>query len=157
MLDSSIGTTILNGLFGMNGNSRILFNGDVYLGLLTELPDVNGANFSEPSDSSYLRIKIDTKSRITDTNFIGHAHNNINDEDPIISACVENQALIMFPEFINQCTIRGFGLFRSNDVGSGNPPFLWGEVYNSDGDLGVVINEAEVPVIRAGGFKVSLK
>lgn len=157
MLNSSIGTTILDGLFGMKGNSKILFSGDVYLSLLTVLPDINGDNFAEPSDESYLRIKIDTESRIVDAKFIGHAHNNIGDGDPVVSACVENQALIMFPELLEPCIINGFGLFRNKDVGDQTPPFLWGEIYNSDGEPGVLINAEEVPVIRAGGFKVSLK
>ena len=162
MLDSSIGNVVLTGLFGMFTNKTyIKFDGDLYLGFLTKLPNANGAPyedgtyFSEPSDSSYLRIKINTDSRITKTKFIAPAENDIvgDEAGPV---CVKNQSLIMFPEATTKYDIVGFGIFRNNDVGDQTLPFLWGAVTNEQGTSGVTINPEEVPIIRAGGFKISL-
>lgn len=168
MLDSSIGTIILNGLFGMFGEKTIInFSGDVYLGLLTKLPNTNGSAyddgtyFTEPSDPSYLRIKIDTESRINKMNFISHAAADTAvavGEDMAIPAYVANQGIIMFPEStVAWDKIVGFGLFRSNNTSDQTTlPFLWGSVTTDGGEEGIYIEQYEVPIIRAGGFKVSL-
>jgi hypothetical protein len=163
MLNSNIGTIILDGLFGMytEPTKNIAFSGDLYLGFLTELPNDNGdahadgTYFSEPDDPSYLRIKMNTKSRITKEDFIGGAAWEEIDTD-IEAICVKNQSLIMFPEFTTPCNIVGFGIFRNNDVGDQTLPILWGEVFSEDGTTGVEIEPEEVPIIRAGGFRVSL-
>lgn len=179
MLHSTIGTIILNGLFAMNINRNtdgtavdgqrqdISFSGDVYLGLLTKLPNANGtpyANggyFAEPADAGYMRIKIDTKSRITKANFIAPAETDETTyigEDKAVPAYVVNQGAIMFPEAsVTWDKIVGFGLFRSDNTGDNTTlPFLWGSVTTESGEEGVYIEQHEVPIIRTGGFKVSL-
>lgn len=169
MLNASIGNEILDGLFGLLGKKKIKFDGDLYLGLLTKLPNDNGdpyedgKYFAEPTDPSYLRIKINTISRINKMNFIGNAQSdevvNIG-EDKAIPAYVTNQSLIMFPEASEEWgRIVGFGLFRSGDTTSQNLPILWGAVTTEggeEGEEGVSIGQHEVPIIRIGGFKVSL-
>ena len=167
MLNSVVGNVILDGLFGLsatNGTAaKITFSGDIYLGLLTKLPNDNGAAhadgklFAEPNDSSYHRIKINDESRISGNKIIGHATVG---ERPAISdgipACVENQAVIMFPEStVAWDKIVGFGLFRSKTA-TDELPFLWGAVTTDGGEAGVSIDANEVPIIRAGGFKISL-
>jgi hypothetical protein len=161
MLDSSIGITILNGLFGMHNTSVMDFQGDLYLGFLTKMPNANGephadgTYFSEPLDNSYLRIKLNTTSRITKSDILSGAANDVVG-DEVGPICVKNQSLIMFPEFSTPCDIVGFGIFRYNDVGDQTLPILWGEVKNDQGTSGVKIEPEEVPIFRAGGFKVSL-
>lgn len=166
MLNSNIGTVILNGL--LKGNSgTITFSGDVYLGLLTKLPNNNGSAyedgsyFTEPSDPSYIRIKIDTKSRINKQNFIAAAQAGEPidvGEDKALPAYVANQGAIMFEEAtVAWDTVVGFGLFRSNNTADTTTlPFLWGTVTTDGGEAGVSVDKEEVPIIRTGGFKVSL-
>lgn len=178
MLSSIIGISILNGLFASpgqdEGGSIITFSGDVYLGLLTKMPNNNGdpyedgTYFSEPMKSSgssssdgsgYFRIRLDTESRINRNAIIGGAETDEpfvnNDGDTVLPAFVTNQELIMFPEANeNWDKIVGFGLFRS-ETGT-TPPFLWGSVTSKDGEDGIEVIAGEVPVIRPGDFKVSL-
>lgn len=167
MLNSIIGNQMLDGLFGKKKGGTISFSGDVYIGLLTKLPNSNGdahadgTYFSEPADSTYQRIKINTTSRIGKSNFIAGA---VLDEATTIDGCeaypayVTNQNMIMFLETSEEWDkVVGFGLFRSNDTSNTTTlPFLWGEVTAEDGEAGVTIGQSEVPIIRAGGFKVSL-
>lgn len=167
MLDSKIGTTILNGLFCTSGKAtNIAFSGDLYLGLLTKLPKDNGdayddgKYFEEPADPTYLRIKITTESRINHKNFIAHAVADdpvIIDGGTAIPASVTNQSIIMFPESsVYWGEVVGFGLFSEEDSSSDSLPVLWGEITSSDGDSPLIIGQYEVPVIREGRFKVSL-
>ena len=167
MLNSIIGNQILDGLFGKKNGATIIFSGDVYIGLLTKLPNSNcaayedGTYFSEPADSTYQRIKINTTSRIGKTKFIAGAEL---DEATTIDGCeafpayVTNQNMIMFLETSEEWDkVVGFGLFRSNNTNDTTTlPFLWGEVTAEDGTSGVSIGQYEVPIIRTGGFKVSL-
>ena len=177
MLDSSIATLILDGLFAMgltrdeDGISsigkQVIFGGDLYLGLLTKLPNDNGAAyddgsyFAEPSDPCYLRIKINTKSRINKQNFI--APSQVGEaidvgEDKASPVYVINQGAIMYPEAReNWDKVVGFGIFRSNDTSDTTTlPFLWGTVTAEGGEVGVPVEKEEVPIIRTGSFKVSL-
>lgn len=167
MLNSNIATVILDGLFAMTQGSQIVFNGNIYLGLLTKLPNDNGiayedgTYFTEPNDPTYLRIRIDTQSRINKKNFIaGAATGDVISvgEDNAIPAYVTNQGAIMFPEAsVAWDKIVGFGLFRSGDkTDTTTLPFLWGAVTTENGESGVTVDQYEVPVIRQGGFKVSL-
>lgn len=158
MLSSDVGIKILNGMFGLLDNAQIVFDGEIYIGLFTTLPDKDGLNFTEPADVGYLRIRLDTTSRIDKKSFIGPAlaEENVTDGDPI-AAYVTNQSLIMFPESsVVWGNIVGFGLFRSANTTSGSTPFLWGEVTSADGESGVAIDQYEVPIIRPGGFRISL-
>lgn len=164
MLHSIIGNDILDGLFAKSKNNAVLFSGSVYLGLLTRLPNDNGGAhedgtyFSEPNDEGYFRVQIDTTSRITKESFLVPAAEDepiVVDGDTAIPAYVTNRSVIMFPESnVAWDTVVGFGLFRAQ---SGNTsPFLWGSVTSPAGGEGVIIAEHEVPIIRAGDFKVSL-
>lgn len=146
MLSFDIGRDILDGLFGLYGTT-IEFSGDVYLGLLTVLDDTTGS-YQEPA-GTYLRVRIDTESRINKKNFIQAAQTETV-SDGSISAYVSNQGLIMFPEAPagGWGTIVGFGLFRQK---TGGKPFLCGSI-----EPAVTINEYEVPIIRKDGFKISL-
>ena len=165
MLHSSIGNTILNGLFAKSNGAIIQFTGSVYLGLLTKLPNGNGAAhedgtyFSEPADEGYFRVRIDTQSRITGDYYLlpaqeGEAVDVC--EDKAIPAYVENKSIIMFPASSAAWdTVVGFGLFRQ-ETGT-DLPFLWGPVTSTDGEEdGVTILENEFPILRAGGFKITM-
>jgi hypothetical protein len=163
MLDASIGNTILDGLFGLKNGAIMSFTGDVYIGLLTKLPNINGAAyedglyFSEPDDPTYLRLKLNSDSRITKKPFIGGAEAGepiVVDEDTVIPVYVQNDAIIMFPEASSPYTIVGFGLFRTKDTTSQTLPFLWGEVTSSDDNAAIEVASGEVPVIREGDFKI---
>lgn len=164
MLVSRIGTAILNGLFGNNIGGKIEFDGDIYLGLLTKLPNDNGAAyedgtyFSEPTDTGYFRVKLNANSRITKGPFIASAVEGdavAVGEDMGTPAYVTNQAMILFPESNEDWdTVVGFGLFRA--LSGTDLPFLWGSVTSTDGEEGVTIKQYEVPVIRVGGFKVTM-
>lgn len=146
MLSFSIGQKILDGLFGLDGTT-ITFDGAVYLGLFTVLDNRTGS-YQEPA-GTYLRIRIDTESRINKKKFIGAAQTET-DPDGLISAYISNQGIIMFPEAHKGGwgEIVGFGLFRQKTGGS---PILWGSI-----DPVVTIDEYEVPIIRKDGFKISL-
>lgn len=165
MLSSTIGTEILNSLFARyKASSYMDFSGDVYIGLLTKLPNddesaySDGTYFSEPADEGYFRIRIDTASRITKTPFMANAISEdavAVGEDMAIPASISNQSMIMFPESnVDWDTVVGFGLFR--DKTGTDLPFLWGSVTSEDGTEGVTIEQYEVPIVRSGGFKVSL-
>lgn len=160
MLDTSIGIDILNGLFAFAEKKpeEIAFDGEIYLGLFTVLPNNNGQNFSEPPDGVYRRIRIDTTSVasidptgvVNEKNFIGGAQLETDAEGLPISY-VANQSQIMFYESsVYWGTIVGFGLFRTSKTDSGETPFLWGEISP------VTVDKHEVPIIRSGFFKISL-
>lgn len=164
MLDSTVGITIMNGLFGHSGATQMSFTGNVYLGLLTKLPNANGAAhddgtyFAEPGDPVYMRVQLDTTSRITGQPFIGGAEADATisvGEDLATPAYITNQGLIIFSEATIPYTIVGFGLFRNNNTASSTAPFLWGPVTSTDGEASIEVAAEEVPVIRAGGFKIS--
>ena len=180
MLNPDIANIILDGLFAMdisrteNGEpsssfveNDIFFDGDIYLGLLTKMPKANGETyedgsyFAEPSDPTYLRIKLNTKNRINKENFIAHAATGDVikiDGDNAIPAYVVNQGEIMFPEAsVVWEPVVGFGLFRSSDTSDLKTlPILWGTVTTESGEQGVFIDQYEVPIIKTGSFKVSL-
>lgn len=171
MLNSTIAQSILNGLFAMglnrnedgmatsNFGNQINFSGDLYLGLLTQMPEADGSNFKEPTDSNYKRIKIDTKSRINKKNFIdaAKAEEKVLTDNGLYATpvSVTNQGAILFPEAGTDWNeVVGFGIFRNGSVSTA-PPILWGAVTTTAGEQ-LVVNAGEVPVIRTGGFKVSL-
>lgn len=172
MLDSTIAKNILNGLFAMglnrnedgmatsNFGNQISFSGDLYLGLLTQMPEADGSNFKEPADSNYKRIKIDTKSRINKKNFIdvAKAEEKVLTDNGLYATpvSVTNQGAILFPEAGTDWNeVVGFGIFRNSSAGNTTAPILWGAVTTTGGEQ-LVVNAGEVPVIRTGGFKVSL-
>lgn len=152
---------------------------------LPEYDEENGwQGFEEPSiTTGYKRINIDGNSYITGEKFIAHAITAA--EAVTIDGCeafpsyVENQAAIMFEEAMpgyevdsegnpdtekpKNWVIVGFGLFRSkkNSDNDTTLPFLWGSITGEAEEGGeapteVVIANEEVPIIRQGGFKISL-
>jgi hypothetical protein len=172
MLDSTIAKSILNGLFAMglnrnedgmatsNFGNQISFSGNLYLGLLTQMPGADGSDFKEPTDSNYKRIRIDTKSRINKKNFIdtAKAEEKVLTDNGLYATpvSVTNQGAILFPEAgADWNEIVGFGIFRNGSAGSTAAPILWGAVTTTAGEP-LAVNAGEVPVIRTGGFKVSL-
>jgi hypothetical protein len=167
MLNPNIGNTILDGLFGLLNATQISFSGDIYLGLLTLLPNDNGlpyednVYFAEPNDEQYKRVKIDATSRINKKYIIREAQLDSvqTDEngDKFTPVFVTNQSSIMFAQASTQWEpIVGFGLFRSGNTSDTTTlPFLWGEV-KSDGGENVSIDAEEIPIIRENGFKISL-
>ena len=171
MINSVIANEILDGIVGLKTTNsgegqNITFNGDIYLGLLTKFPNGNGAAyedgtyFSEPIDDNYDRIQLNTKSRQTKRDFILGAFNGEEieiDGDKAIPACVTNDSAIIFAESSTDWgEVVGFGLFRNDEKTDNTLPFLWGPIINSNGDEGITVRRHEVPVIRAGSFKISL-
>lgn len=158
MLNSSISNKILNGIFSL-GESFIAFAGNVYIGLLTTLPNPDGSGFVEPDDPNYLRVQIDTNSRITKEPFLNGAVEGdvvTVDGDNAVPAYVNNAGVIMFPETSVAYDVVGFGLFRSDDTTSNTAPFLWGAVSPDGGGTVIQVNAEEVPIIREGDFKITL-
>jgi hypothetical protein len=164
MLNAVIGKSILDGLFALE-EGYIKFDGQVFLGLLTRLPNINGTPhsdntyFSELNSPGYRRVQLDVDSRINKKYTITDAVSNEVIEDDNGDACapavVSNQAMIIFPENTMKETVVGFGLFRSGDKTDPTLPFLWGEVSGTDGEKSIEIDQDEVPIIREGGFKIS--
>lgn len=171
MLNAVIGNDILDGLFGMlpSGSgipSYVNFSGSVYLGLLTKLPKPNGeiyedgTYFTEMNGEGYQRVQLDANSRISGKYIMADAI----DEDVVkvgsdnaLPASIQNQALLIFPENSIEQTVVGFGLFRSRNVADRiTLPFLWGAVTGTDGSDSILIKAEEVPIVREGGFKISL-
>lgn len=108
----------------------------------------------------YLRVKVNTSSRF-DKNIPLLSQATLVDGHPQ----VENQDMILFPEAVGDWqqksgwgTITHFGLFYGQkDNLEQQTPFLWGEITNEKGGLGVNIGFQEVPVIRKSGLKISLE
>lgn len=165
MLDASVGGVILDGLFGLRGKELVRFPGEVYIGLLTRMPNPNGAAyedgkyFDEPADPTYLRLRLDATSRIKKVLFIGGAQLGEVvdiDGDKAVPAYVQNDDLLIFPEASEPYNVVGFGLFRTADKSSKTLPFLWGEVAAVDGSPTISVAAEEVPIIREGDFRVYL-
>lgn len=158
MLSSSIGNVILDGLFSL-GATYISFPGSVYIGLFTTLPGVDGSGYAEPSDPNYLRVRIDTTSRITKESFLnGAVEGSVVsvDGDNALPVYVDNAGVIMFPETSIAYDVVGFGLFRTADTSSPDLPFLWGAVAAEEGGAVISVGSEEVPIIREGDFKITL-
>lgn len=177
MLNSIIGTKILNGFClaadkdddNQPKNNWIDFNiENVYLGLLTVLPNNNekpyndGDNnyyFKEPTDPEYHRIKLTAENPLEKVAYISEAieTSDITDEGIEIPVTyVTNPTYIMFPETSEAWgNIAGFGLF-TEETGT-NLPYIWGTITGLDGESAVSIGPEEIPIIRANNFKISLR
>lgn len=155
---------------------------EIYIGLFTKNPDHNGLNFEEPGYDEtvegeiihhnwpeYLRPRLNTASRFDkNINLLGTAKLN---EDGV--AEIKNQDMILFPESVgnpdptlaDESTgwgkIVGFGLFYSSNPaereGDTNIPFLWGDIFDKDGNPGVTLQRFEVPVIRKSSLKFTIE
>lgn len=164
--------------------NRVIFGLDVYIGLLTKMPTATDPTWAEPTAPEYQRFKLSRKSTTTNepilsshiteeaipitttiTNVDGDGTEEVTDY--VYAAYVRNDDNIIFPEVSSDVSqwggndgsetglIVGFGLFSAKKDGQ---PFFWGEVKpDGDGDeTGVEIRQNEVPIIRVGGFKVTM-
>lgn len=138
-----------------------------YLGLLTVLPkddesaytdgDGNTYYFKEPSDPEYRRICLNDKNPLEEKEYLKpiDVESIEVDDTTVLSAYIENDAYIMFPETSDVWgEIAGFGLFRE-DKGT-TMPYLWGSITALDGST-VNVKAEEIPIIRAKNFKISLR
>ena len=167
MINSIIAKKILDG-FCRNklAGSTISFAKDhTYLGLLTVLPQNNeqpyedGTYFKEPNDPDYRRIRLNDKNPLEKINYLSAAAAGdpieVSDGAFTTPAVVTNPTYIMFPESsVAWGNVVGFGIF---DSASGTDmPFIWGPITASDGASSVEVGVEEIPIIRAGSFKISL-
>lgn len=157
----------------------------IYIGLLNILPTPNhepeyddSGNpyyFKEPGSTpgstyrEYIRIRIDTDSQLNKIFLLSDA---IYDENTG-EVYVTNLDSILFPEAFgdpkNDGTgegtgwgdIQGFGLFYTDDTSKVNTaddiPFLWGEIKKAGTNEPITVEGGEVPVIREGGLRISIK
>lgn len=139
----------------------------IYLGLSTTSPNPQGGNFTEPSDSEgelwpeYKRIRINTNSSF-DKNLPLLTSAAIDAEGKVE---VHNTDMILFPEAVGDTNtgwgrVTHFGLFYGNEKSErpeDQTPFLWGEILDENGEVGVNIGHYEVPVIRKDSFQISLQ
>jgi hypothetical protein len=166
MLASSLGKQILNGFLKNKKDDVVNFGiTDIYLGLLTTLPQNNeqayadGSFFKEPDDPNYHRIKLTDKNPFTESNYMQAARSGdvieVSDGVYALPAYVTNQAIIMFEESsTNWGEVAGFGIFKENE--GKNLPIIWGAITAEDGESEVTVGQYEIPIIRVNGFKVSL-
>ena len=156
----------------------------IYIGLLNVLPTPNHDlydsdssipyYFKEPGPTpgstypEYIRIRIDTNSQLNDIFLLSNATYDNSGE-----VYVTNLDSILFPEAfgesINDETgegtgwgeIQGFGLFYTADTSivdtEDSIPFLWGEIKEAGTNASINIGGGEVPVIREGGLRISIK
>lgn len=166
MLDAIIANKILNGLFAMGlkreegetseMGAQIYFGSNLYLGLLTELPNSEG-EVKEPwdhDDQDYMRIKLNSKNRLTKAPFMSGSMveediltNEDGDDYRVVK--VQNNGAILFPETTATYQIVGFGIFENEKTAK--KPMIWGPI-----DEAIDITPGQVPVIRDGAFQVSL-
>ena len=167
MINSNIAKTILDGfcINIMESNAIEFAKDHTYLGLLTVMPQNNeqpyedGTYFKEPNDPEYQRIRLNDKNPLEQIDYVLAA-----DAGEPIEVCpgvfatpavVTNPTYIMFPESsVAWGNVVGFGIF---DEASGtNLPFIWGPITAADGTSSVEVGSEEIPIIRAGSFKISL-
>ena len=167
MLSSEIGKKILDGFCRSNA-SEIDFNiSNAYLGLLTTLPKddesayEDGTFFAEPTDVEYHRVRLNDINPLEEKEYIDSAieDDNVNSDEVggVLPAYVINPTYIMFPEPSESWgDIVGFGIYRVN---SGTTlPYIWGPISAlEDENTTVTIDADEIPIIRAGNFKISLR
>lgn len=179
ILNGLLSTSRYNDQDGISqGNDvQISFGSKVYLGLLTELPTLNEGSwggFTEPpAEQNYIRVQIDTKNYVTEEYFLSPAKTSTVPQEiegeggaQGYVTSITNKFQIMFrsANIPNQddgtpgepWIIKGFGLF-SEKTGD-TLPFLWGDFgEDEEGEpLTVTIENENVPIVRVGGFTVSL-
>lgn len=176
---------LYSGKIDPNKRNRVVFGQDVYIGLLTKMPTSTDNSWAEPTAPEYQRFKLSRKSTTTNdpilsshiseeaieiTTTITTADGSSTEDviDRVRAAYVVNDDNIIFPEVSSDLThwggssggetglVVGFGLFSTKE---GGKPFFWGEVKPDEGsgdEVGVEIRQNEVPIIRIGGFKVTV-
>jgi hypothetical protein len=158
----------------------------IYIGLLNVLPTPNHDRqydpdssipyyFREPGPtpgstySEYIRIRIDTNSQLNNIFLLSDATY----DESTGEVYVTNVDSILFPEAFGESKndgtgegtgwgdIQGFGLFYTADTSIVNTedslPFLWGEIKKAGTNEPITIDGGEVPVIREGGLRISIK
>lgn len=139
----------------------------IYMGLSITEPNYNGENFREPGPEEdslweeYRRVRLNTNSSFDKTL-------------PLLSSAaidaegkaeVHNNDMILFPEAVGDAAtgwgkVTHFGLFYGDEKSErpeDQTPFLWGEILDKDGNVGVNIGRYEVPVIRKDSLQISLQ
>lgn len=167
MLSSEIGKKILDG-FCRSNELEIDFNiPNAYLGLLTKLPKddestyEDGTYFTEPADGEYHRVRLNDINPLEQLDYTEDAKDGdeveVDNDVYALPAYIINPTYIMFPEALEDWgDIVGFGIF--SEASGTELPYIWGPISPLVDESGpVTINAGEVPIIRAGNFKVSLR
>lgn len=167
MLASFLGKQILDGFLKNKDDVYVNFKiENIYIGLLTKLPQNNekayadGSYFTEPNDKNYRRIKLTDQNPFTERNYMQAAAasdtlTKVSDGVYARSAYVTNQAIIMFEESSKAWgEVVGFGIFKE-ETGQ-DLPIIWGAITDENGNPSITVDLHEIPIIREGHFKVSL-
>lgn len=118
-------------------------------------PKPDGSHFDEPElpagpfydeDGKEVEVKTNEYQRVNLKDIIGTASDGM----------VKNDEIIFFNEAEHYPwgRITHFGIFTSADGGT---PIFWGQLApNSDGTVGVNVNQYYIPIFRAGKLQVGL-
>ena len=129
-----------------------------FIGLFTTMPNPDGTQYAEPTPYSldnpgltYRRMNLHESLFSGDTIF-----DEVEKEESVTEhlgkAKIKNKEIIMFPEVLGASwgTIKGFGIFNEEAVGTGTP-YFWGTVQQSK-----VASEETVPLFRPEEFIIYL-
>lgn len=135
-----------------NEKQNVPYPAKGFLALFTTMPDLDGNNYEEPAEgTTYIRVNL--KEDI----IAGQAVLNLAvNRDGV--ALVDNNKIIMYPEIDQNAwgTIKGFGIFETQERGSGKP-IIWGPLKDADGTMTEVVTQSNyVPLFRVGQFKITL-
>ena len=132
-----------------------------FIGLFTTMPNPDGTGYAEPTPYSedapnltYRRMNLH-ESLFNGEPIFGKVEKVCDDKteaDHFGKAKIKNKDLIMFPEVLGASwgTIKGFGIFNEEAVGTGTP-YFWGSVQQSK-----VASEETVPLFRPEEFIIYL-
>lgn len=129
-----------------------------FIGLFTTMPNPDGTQYAEPTPYSpsnpeltYRRMNLHESLFSGDTVFDA-VEKEIVESDHLGKAKIKNKEIIMFPEVLGASwgTIKGFGIFEEEAVGTG-VPYFWGSVQQSK-----VASEETVPLFRPEEFIIYL-
>lgn len=129
-----------------------------FIGLFTTMPNPDGTQYAEPTPYSpdtpgltYRRMNLHESLFSGDTIF-DEVEKEESVTDHLGKAKIKNKEIIMFPEVLGASwgTIKGFGIFAEEAVGTGTP-YFWGTVQQSK-----VASEETVPLFRPKEFIIYL-
>lgn len=159
-------------------NSSICYPRSRYLALFTKMPNADGGEFEEfriinevKEDGTITycrRINLNT-GYFSNELIMKEAEKNmanIDPEDPssdiVGGAMTSNEVVIYFPEIVEKNwtgddedgpALVGFGIFENAEPISGEKPFLWGALNNTD----AVAKLTHVPLFRKNNFQFFIK
>lgn len=156
MIVRSKANNLLEQLFHGTGSNPEYY----YIGLHSytrnnRTPKPDGSHFDEPElpagpfydeDGEEVEVKTNEYQRVNLAGVIGTADDGM----------VKNAAIIFFneAEHYSWGRITHFGIFTSP---TGGTPIFWGRLApNSDGTIGVNVNQYYIPIFRAGKLQVGL-